>query len=96
MAQPIPKIDSADAKSGQSEAKMRFPLTKTNFILMAIAGLMIIAGFLLMIGGSSTAEEFNPDIFSARRIIVGPAIAFLGFIFMGFGIIYRSRKEKQQ
>jgi hypothetical protein len=47
-----------------------------------------------MLGSSSTPEEFNPDIFSTRRIIVGPTIAFLGFLFMGFGIIYRSKKDK--
>ncbi|MBQ7041210.1 MAG: DUF3098 domain-containing protein [Muribaculaceae bacterium] len=70
------------------------PLAKINFILMAIAGLMIIIGFLLMLGSSSTPEEFNPDIFSTRRIIIGPTIAFLGFLFMGFGIIYRSKKDK--
>ena len=61
---------------------------------MAIAGIMIVVGFLLMLGSSSTPEEFNPDIFSTRRIIVGPTIAFLGFLFMGFGIIYRSKKDK--
>lgn len=73
---------------------VRMPLAKINFILMAIAGLMIIIGFLLMLGSSSTPEEFNPDIFSTRRIIIGPTIAFLGFLFMGFGIIYRSKKDK--
>lgn len=73
--------------------KASLPLTKTNFILMFIAGLMIITGFLLMLGGSSTTEEFNPDIFSTRRIVVGPTISFLGFLFMGYGIIYRPRKK---
>ena len=38
-------------------------------------------------------EHFNADIFDARRIVVGPTIAFLGFIFMAFGIIYRTKKE---
>ena len=72
-----------------------FPLHRINLILMAIAGVMIILGFILMCGDSSSMEEFNPDIFSARRIVVGPTIAFLGFIFMGVGIIYRSRKENK-
>lgn len=70
-----------------------FPLHKVNLILMAIAGVMIVLGFILMTGDSSSMESFNPDIFSTRRIVVGPTIAFLGFIFMGFGIIYRSKKE---
>ena len=78
-------------KTNLQEEKQRvsFPLTKTNFILMGIAGAIIVLGFLLMLGGSSTEEAFNPDI------LVGPTIAFLGFIFMGFGIIYRSKKERE-
>ena len=71
----------------------KFPLSKINFILMGIAGAMIIIGFLLMGGEGSSVEQFNPDIFSTRRIVVGPTIAFLGFIFMAFGIIYRTKKE---
>lgn len=71
----------------------KFPLSKFNFILMGIAGAMIIIGFLLMGGEGSSVEQFNPDIFSTRRIVVGPTIAFLGFIFMAFGIIYRTKKE---
>lgn len=86
--------DAKKTDTEMTESYVRLPLIKMNFILMAIAGAMIVAGFLLMLGGSSTAEEFNPDIFSTRRIIVGPTIAFLGFLFMGFGIIYRPRKNK--
>lgn len=90
MAQPTKTTN----KNDQQEVRVNFPLQKMNFILMAIAGLMIIVGFLLMIGGSSSPQEFNPDIFSTRRIVVGPTIAFIGFVFMGFGIIYRPRKKK--
>lgn len=78
----------------QKENHIQFPLVKINFILMAIAGAMIILGFLLMIGDSATVEQFNEDIFSTRRIVIGPSIAFLGFLFMGFGIIYRPHKNK--
>lgn len=69
------------------------PLQRKNFIFMIAAGIMIVTGFLLMLGGSSTPEQFNPDIFSTRRIIVGPAIAFIGFIFMGVAIVW-TPKEK--
>lgn len=79
--------------SGKNSENATFPLSKTNFILMGISGLMIIVGFLLMCGDGSTMENFNPDIFSTRRIVIGPAIAFIGFVCMAFGIIYRSKKE---
>ena len=91
---PSPNKSKQENDIAEKDVYVRMPLAKINFILMAIAGLMIIVGFLLMLGSSSTPEEFNPDIFSTRRIIVGPTIAFLGFLFMGFGIIYRSKKDK--
>lgn len=75
------------------KTRAEFPLTRTNFILMAIAGAAIVIGFLLMLGPKTTAAGFEPDIFSTRRIIIGPALAFVGFVFMGFGIIYRKKKK---
>ena len=69
------------------QEKSLFPLSKKNLKLMAIAFCVIVAGFLLMLGSSSTAESFNPDIYSFRRLILGPTIAFLGFIFMGLATI---------
>lgn len=68
-------------------------LGKLNFICMACAGAMIIIGFLLMLGPSSTPDSFEPDIFSTRRIVVGPLIAFLGFVAMAVAIIVVPRKK---
>ncbi len=79
----------------QKESEDTMPLLPINFRLMAIAGVMIVVGFLLMLGGSSDWGNFNPDIFSTRRIVVGPTIAFLGFIFMGVAIMF-SKKDKNK
>lgn len=70
------------------------PLERTNFIIMGCAGAAIVLGFLLMLGSGSTPEEFNPDIFSARRIVIGPLLAFLGFVAMAIGIIIRPKDKK--
>ena len=70
------------------------PLQRANFIGMAIAGAMIVIGFLLMLGGSSTTEAFNPDIFSVRRIVVGPCLAFIGFVAMAVAIIIDPKRLK--
>lgn len=69
------------------QTSRRMPLQKGNFIAMAIAGALIVVGFILMLGDSSTTESFNPDIFSTRRIVVGPCIAFIGFVAMAAAII---------
>ena len=76
------------------ESEEQKPLTRLNYIAMAVAGLMIVLGFVLMLGGATTETEFNPDIFSTRRIVVGPAIAFLGFVAMAIAIIYMPKQKK--
>ncbi|MHB9056116.1 MAG: DUF3098 domain-containing protein [Paludibacteraceae bacterium] len=66
----------------------KYKLSKINYILIAVAFLVIILGFLLMTGKPS-GVEFNPDIFSKRRIVVGPMVSFFGFICMIFAIMYK-------
>ena len=91
-----PNRRRSDSKNSQldKESYVQLPLVKINFIMMALAGIAIILGFLLMLGDSSTVEAFNPDIFSTRRVVVGPTIAFLGFLFMGVAIIYRPKRDE--
>ena len=48
-------------------AKRDFAFGKENFILIAVAVACIVLGFILMSGGGSGDNTFNPDIFSARR-----------------------------
>lgn len=91
---PIGKQDSEENKL-LIENEKELPLLKRNFILMAIAGVMIVLGFCLMAGGATDTESFNPDIFSTRRIVVGPTISFLGFIFMGLLSCIVPRKIKK-
>lgn len=90
--QPIPP--SLDSKHHKGiTAKSVSPFGKLNYICMGICLVMIIVGFALMGGGGSSVEGgFNPDIFSTRRIVVGPTIAFLGFLLMAFAIIIKPRK----
>lgn len=74
--------------------KEKFALEKKNFILIAIGVLIIIAGLLLMTGPSSTETHFEPDIFSTRRVVVAPLVCFVGFVFMIFAIMFRSKTKK--
>lgn len=66
---------------------------RTNFILLAIGFAVVVIGFILMSGPSSTEQTFNPDIFSVRRIKVAPVVCFIGFISMIYAII-RKPKDK--
>lgn len=77
------------------ETHSQFPLVKINFIIMGIAALLIIIGFALTAGGGSNdTVQFDPEIFSFTHIVLGPNMAFLGFILMGVGIMWPSKKNQ--
>ena len=71
--------------------KRNFAFDKTNFILLAVGMAVVIVGFLLMAGSTSTDTAYEPDIFSARRIKVAPVVCLLGFVSMIYAVI---RKPK--
>lgn len=74
--------------------KKDFALGKLNYIICAASVLLIVIGFLLMTGPSSSVEGgFEPDIFSTKRIVVAPMICFAGFLLMIVGILYPRKKE---
>ncbi len=62
-----------------------------NFIWLAAGMAVVIIGFLLMTGPSSTPDHFEPDIFSVRRIKVAPLICLAGFISIIYAVV---RKPK--
>ena len=71
--------------------KKNFAFDRMNYMLLAIGMAIVVVGFILMSGGGSTEEAYNPDIFSARRIKVAPAVCLLGFVSMIYAVI---RKPK--
>ena len=71
---------------------MKQTLPKLNLILIAVSFAIIVIGFFLMVGEPS-GEVYNPDIFSTRRITVGPMISLFGFVLMLFAILFRGKKK---
>lgn len=74
--------------------KYVFPLKKTNYIIMAVSAVLIVLGFILISGGAPEGDEFNPEVFSTMRIVVGPTIALIGFVGIGVGIMWSGTKDK--
>ena len=68
---------------------MKQSLPKLNIILISVSFLIIIVGFALMAGG----EVYNPDIFSIRRVTVGPMITLFGFVSMVVSILWKGKKK---
>ena len=76
-------------------SKTNFAFGKENFMLIAVAVVIIAVGFILMSGGASEdGVSFNPEIFSTRRIVVAPVVTMVGFLLMIFAILKTPNKEK--
>ena len=89
------KNTATDRNKEKSLKYTQMPFGKINYIMMGVCLFLIILGFALISGGGSAADtEFNPEIFSTRRIVVGPTLTFLGFLFMAFAIIWKPRAAK--
>ena len=74
-----------------TDAATVFCFDKVNYILLAVGMLIVIIGFLLMTGPSTTPDHFEPDIFSARRIKVAPVVCLIGFVSIIYAVM---RKPK--
>lgn len=72
---------------------MKYNLPKLNVILIAVSFVIVVLGFALMVGAPSGATEYNPDIFSVRRITVGPMISLFGFVVMIVAILFKPKKK---
>ena len=73
--------------------KKDFAFGKTNFVLIGISMIVVVIGFLLMTGASSSRETFDSEIFSAMRIKVAPVICLVGFLSIIAGIMYKPKKK---
>lgn len=68
----------------------RMPLTRKNYIILAIGFAIVLLGFVLMAGGGShSTTEFNYEIFSFRRITLAPILVVGGFVMEIYGILKR-------
>ena len=68
----------------------RMPLTRRNYILLAVGFAVIILGFILMAGGGSDSpDQFNYAMFSWRRITLAPILVIGGFVIVFFAILKR-------
>lgn len=83
-----------DKKNSIMTNKRVFAFDRINFILLAVGMAIVILGFILMSGGGSSAGEFDPEIFNARRIKVAPVICFFGYLFIIYAIARKPRDKK--
>ena len=73
-----------------------FALAKENYTYLIIGFVIIMVGFLLMVGGKSPDPNvFNEDeLFSFRRITLAPVVVLAGFAFEIWAIMKKSKASK--
>lgn len=77
-------------------SKETFALGKENYKLMIIGIVVIIVGFLLMVGGGSDDPTvFNPEVFSFRRITLAPIVVLAGFLFEIYAIMKKPKTTEK-
>lgn len=75
-----------------------FALPKENYKLLIIGFVIIVIGFLLMIGGGSKDPNvFNEkEMFSTQRIIIAPIVVIFGFVFEVWAIMRKPKEVEKQ
>ncbi len=85
MATKIQKIE---------DSKLVFAFNKTNYTLIVAGLLILIVGFLLMVGGGSdNPDVFSDALFGFRRLTLAPILILLGYIVEIFAIMYRPKQK---
>ena len=81
------------AKVRQSgEASLAFAFGKENYRLLLIGLVVILVGFLLMIGGGSDDPNvFIEEIFIFRRMTLAPILVLAGYIIEIYAIMKKSK-----
>lgn len=80
----------------KNDNEKQFALGKENFKLLGIGFIVIVIGYLLMVGGGSDDPTvFNEDeLYSFRRITLSPIVIMIGFIIEGYAIMKKPKKQK--
>jgi hypothetical protein len=71
-----------------SEAGYRFPLTRTNFLIIALGVLVIVVSYIFM------SIPDNPDAFMTRTL-APVMLVFAYLIIIPIGLFYREKKEQK-
>jgi len=81
----------------KTDSRKQFAFSRENYKLLIIGVVIIVIGFILMIGGKAESpDQFNPEVFSFRRITLAPIIVLAGFAFEIYAIMKKPKEDKNQ
>ena len=72
-----------------------FSLPSKNVKLILAGLLVMILGYVLMIGGGSdNPDVFNPEMFNFRRLVVSPVLVIVGIVLIIIAIMKTPKENK--
>ena len=81
----------------KTDSKKQFAFSRENYKLLIIGVVIIVIGFILMIGGKAESpDQFNPEVFSFRRITLAPLVVLAGFAFEIYAIMKKPKEDNNQ
>jgi NADH:ubiquinone oxidoreductase subunit K len=87
------KTNPAKSKTSQEVHNDTFVFTRKNYLIMIVSVLIVLLGYILMIGGGAEdPTAFSDEIFNFRRITLSPVLILFGFGLGVFAIFYTSKE----
>ena len=85
-------------KNKMSNSEDNLPMPKGNYLFFILGIVLVLVGYLLMIGGGSDdPNTFNEqELFSFRRITLAPIVCLLGFGVIIYGIMKKPKQKKSE
>ena len=81
----------------ESKPEFQFAFTKENYMWMIIGVVLIILGYVLLVGGGSdNPDEFNMALFNARRLVFAPIFIVGGLVVEVFAIMKKPSKKQSE
>ena len=77
----------------KKDSQTIFLFSRENYRIMLIGLVILIVGFLLMVGGrSSSPDQFHPSqVYSWRRITLAPIVIMIGLLTEIYAIMKKPR-----
>lgn len=87
------KTNAAKSKSTQDVHTDTFVFTRTNYLIMIASVLIVLLGYMLMIGGGAEdPTAFSDEIFNFRRLTLSPILILCGFGLGVFAIFFNPKE----
>jgi len=83
-------------KREQNKMQSEFLFGKRNYMIMILGLIVILIGFVLMMGGGSDDPNvFNEEMYNFRRIRLAPTVVLIGLAIEVYAIMANPDKNKK-